>query len=96
MRYGTILILFKTGGFVDTVISFHDKTLTGNGFIFDHYANSCFMKELEREPKVYKKRDLFHKLIENVFAVDCSWERSARKYHDVYKEIMAKSLQVVN
>lgn len=82
--YGTIPIVYRTGGLADTVI---DMTQNGNGFIFDNYTKEGFVEA------VFRAIDLFHdplKMDEVVAkAFDCrfDWKTSARRYEELYEEI---------
>lgn len=85
MRYGSIPIVRKTGGLNDTVPDIDEKD--GRGFQFkDADVNgSCWAihKALDFENDTKESRKLRRKIMK----IDFSWEKSAQKYLDLYKNL---------
>lgn len=86
LRYGTIPIVRLTGGLVDTVIPFDGtnlETATGFGFLgpnpFDLYLATWLSMLNFKDAPVWKT------IQANGMAADFSWDRSARKYDEVYQ-----------
>ena len=84
LYYGTIPIVFKTGGLADTVKPFGPLSKDGNGFVFTDYSDSAFLKTIKRAIKVFGNEKEFHHLRSNAFHCDFSWEKSARIYQEIY------------
>jgi len=88
LKYGTVPIVFKTGGLIDTIVAFNSGTLSGNGFVFQEYSVTAFLEAVRKAIKVYQNKDLFDRLVDNGFHSDFSWDRSAIKYVEIYKKIV--------
>ena len=83
MRYGTIPIVRYTGGLKDTVNEYNDLFKRVNGFGFDNYRASSLLKAIKRATGFYG-RPSWPKLVENAFSTDCSWDKSAEEYFNLY------------
>lgn len=89
-RYGAIPVVRETGGLYDSIKGYWEKDgeLLGNGFTFANYSASelydriCAAVQLWREDE---KRDRFTKKIMNT---DFSWSVSAKRYLEMYREII--------
>lgn len=94
MRYGSIPIVYKTGGLADTVEQFDKKTLKGTGFVFERYTPEELYNKLCETVEVYKDTELMKKLTENVLSMDFSFERFVKNYVDIYTKLVGKPLDV--
>ncbi|MFA5157267.1 MAG: glycogen synthase GlgA [Candidatus Omnitrophota bacterium] len=79
LRYGTIPVVFKTGGLADTVTP-------KCGFIFQRYKKDDLINSLKDALKAFSAKDKWNKLIASAMQCDFSWEESARKYARLYEE----------
>ncbi len=86
--YGTIPVVFKTGGLADTIVPFNPADSQGNGFIFTRYERKDFMKSLETALKIYRQKKDFKRIIKNAFSCNFSWEKAAKEYQHLYKECL--------
>ncbi|MGM7682251.1 glycogen synthase GlgA [Cytobacillus sp. Hm23] len=91
MRYGVIPIVRETGGLNDTVESFNEETMTGNGFTFTNYNAHDMLYTIRRALSYYHKTNLWNKLIIEVMNRDFSWAQSAFKYNQLYADLMTRS-----
>ena len=82
LRYGTIPLVFKTGGLADTVSK-------DNGFIFDSYSSEDLLKTIKKSMKAFQDKGKWNGLIKKAMQYNFSWEESARKYLELYA--LAKS-----
>ena len=76
-RYGTIPLVFKTGGLADTVNK-------DNGFIFDDYSSSALINCIKEAESSFKNKKKWEGLIKKAMKLDFSWEESAKKYLQLY------------
>jgi len=83
--YGTIPIVFKTGGLADTIKPFGFFAQDGNGFMFAKYGKENFLNEIKRAVKVFKNKDKLKKLRLNAFRRRFTWEKSAGQYREIYR-----------
>lgn len=95
LKYGSIPVVRKTGGLVDTVF---DVDYSGrpfeetNGFSFDNPDTQGLDSALDRAINLWKndpKR--WQSLILQAMNYDFSWNESSKLYIDVYKKISAKA-----
>ncbi len=83
MRYGTIPVVNRVGGLVDTVIPFDQG---GNGFVFTEYTAEALNKVLAQATEIYKDQKTFEKIIAEAFKANFSWESSAQQYVGLYNQ----------
>jgi starch synthase len=79
LRYGTLPVVFKTGGLADTVSA-------GHGFVFKRYKKEDLMNSLKKALEAFTDKDKWNKLMVNAMQCDFSWEESAREYVRLYEE----------
>ena len=82
MRYGTIPLVRKTGGLVDTVIDFDNQY--GYGITFNDASVGDITHAIYRALDLYTQKDVFHSLQKTVMKLDFSWNHSAQQYIDLY------------
>jgi starch synthase len=88
MRYGTIPIARATGGLKDSILEFNLKTREGTGFLFYEYKPTKFLKAIDKALNVFKKPDVWPQIIKNAMQQDFSWEKSSKKYIELYKKVL--------
>jgi starch synthase len=86
-RYGTVPVVRETGGLYDTIKPYNKFTGEGNGFTFANY-NAHEMKDaVKRAVELYKDTKKWKTLTKAIMDVDFSWDVSAEKYMDLYKDV---------
>ena len=87
MRYGTVPVVHRVGGLRDTVIPF--TGVEGNGFTFESFQAGDMMDAIYRAVTCfYQSPDEWKRIIKNNLQKDVSWEQSAKKYLDLYHEVV--------
>ena len=87
MRYGTVPVVHRVGGLRDTVIPF--TGVEGNGFTFESFQAGDMMDAIYRAVTCfYQSLDEWKQIIKNNLQKDVSWEQSAKKYLDLYHEVV--------
>ena len=87
MRYGTVPVVRETGGLADTVAPFGPGDLsTGTGLLFSPYTSEALIDAVERAIALYADPVSLGGARRNGMAQDFSWERSARKYVQLYRQ----------
>jgi starch synthase len=87
MRYGTVPIVRATGGLDDTVEDYSTGG-KGTGFKFEKYDSKELLKAIQRALKVYQQPEEWKKIMRNGMQKDFSWEHSAKKYINLYKDLL--------
>lgn len=86
-RYGSVPVVRETGGLYDTIKPYNKYTGEGNGFTFANY-NAHEMKDaVARAVELYKNKGKWSALCKKVMETDFSWNVSAEKYLELYREI---------
>ena len=89
-RYGTVPVVRETGGLYDTIKPYNKYTGEGNGFTFANY-NAHEMKDaVQRAVDLYFDKKKWKALVKTVMDVDFSWNASAEKYMDLYKNVSSE------
>ncbi len=89
MRYGTIPVVRSTGGLKDTVVDATADPTRGNGFSFVTPTPEELMKVLSRALSYFQEKQPWNQLMERAMAMDFSWDESAKKYVELYREMSA-------
>jgi starch synthase len=87
MRYGSVPIVRRTGGLVDTVSHHVPFQETGTGYCFDRYEPLDLYTCLIRAWEAFQHKDTWQKLQQRCMRQDFSWKKSAIEYHNLYRSI---------
>ncbi|MDD2689634.1 MAG: glycogen synthase GlgA [Candidatus Omnitrophica bacterium] len=77
LRYGTIPLVFKTGGLADTVNE-------DNGFIFERYSKEDLVRTIKEAVAAFKTNKKWSRLITKAMECNFSWDESAKHYLKLY------------
>lgn len=88
MRYGCVPIVRRTGGLVDTVIHNDPMNHTGTGYCFDRYEPLDFYTCMVRAWEGFHYKPQWRELQQRGMAQDFSWNKSAREYERLYRELV--------
>ncbi|MDL2229103.1 glycogen synthase [Treponema sp. OttesenSCG-928-L16] len=87
--YGTLPIVRRTGGLADTVENFDQDTGNGTGFMFDDLnPHSIYNTVGWAVWAYYNRRKQIEAMRLRGMKQDFSWDRSAEKYVELYKECL--------
>jgi starch synthase len=88
LAYGTLPIVRNTGGLADTVENFNQETGTGTGFIFDDLNPNAIYNTVGWAVWAwYNRRKFVEAMRQRGMAQNFSWEKSAKKYLEIYESI---------
>lgn len=82
-RYGAVPIGRRVGGLADTI---EDGT---TGFLFDEYSSEDLLRVARHVMDRYHDTVAWEQMMRHAMHKDFSWARSAEKYLDVYRRILA-------
>ena len=89
MRYGTLPLVRETGGLIDTVIPFNEHTNEGNGFSFTNYNANDMLNVINYSFDIFtNSKDKWKMMAERNMQADFSWNKSAKKYVELYSQIL--------
>jgi starch synthase len=88
LRYGAIPLVRATGGLDDTIVPFDHSTGEGNGFKFEVYNAKAFLEAVRQSVALFDDSKAWKRLMANGMSEDFSWDRSARRYLDLYQSIL--------
>jgi len=87
LKYGTVPLVYKTGGLADTVIDCQKDKTKGNGFVFEKFDKKEFISTVKRALAVFEENK-FNSLIGKAFKYNFSWKSSASKYIDLFNRLV--------
>lgn len=85
LRYGCVPIVRATGGLADSVVDYDPNLNTGTGFSFKNYSSMSFLTAVIRALETYKNKPVWKKIIRRAMEQDFSWDKSAKKYLELYR-----------
>jgi len=85
-RYGTLPIAPRVGAVADAVIDCDGELRTGNGFTY--LTADELLGTLQRAVAAFAQGARFDEVRKRAMRVDHSWERSARHYEHVYRDLL--------
>jgi starch synthase len=89
MRYGSVPVVRQVGGLADTVQEYNPNSGEGNGFTFANYDPWELFAAIVRSLELYRVSDVWRLLQQRCMAADHSWDASALRYIDVYRNALA-------
>ncbi|MBX3581247.1 MAG: glycogen synthase GlgA [Rhizobiaceae bacterium] len=93
LRYGCVPIVARTGGLADTVIDANEAALAAGvatGFQFMPESGDALVHAVKRAIAVYADRTAWSTMQKQGMKADVSWHRSAAKYADLYRSLVAR------
>ena len=87
MRYGSIPIVRRTGGLVDTVEHHDPNRHAGDGYCFDRYEPLDLYTCMVRASEGFRYQTSWRDLQKRGMSKNVGWEKSAEEYDKLYHEI---------
>ncbi len=89
MRYGTVPVVRWTGGLADTVEPYVPGSENGTGVVFTPYTPEALLQAVNEAMALYASAHALARVRRNGMGRDFSWEASARKYLQLYRQANA-------
>jgi starch synthase len=91
LAYGTPPIVRRTGGLADTVVNYDQETGAGTGFMFEELTPRAVYDTVGWAVwAYYNKPEHVRAMRLRGMTQDFSWEKSARRYVEVYEDLAGK------
>ena len=90
LKYGTLPVVYHTGGLADTVINATEDNIrnrTANGFVFYTPDTQALTGTIHWAIQHYREKDTWQQLQNNAMRGDFGWQRSAEDYLRVYSAV---------
>ena len=95
MRYGSVPIVRRTGGLVDTVFHHEPMANAGTGYCFDRYEHLDLFTCMVRAWEGFRYKDRWQTLQQRGMNQDFSWYSSAKQYQNLYRSVLGLPEQEV-
>lgn len=91
LKYGTVPVVYRTGGLADTVVPVSGETDggEGTGYAFETYSPDAFLAAVDVALSDYAKPERWKKIMKRGMKADFSWNTSAEKYEEVYRQAIS-------
>ena len=93
LRYGCVPLVARTGGLADTVIDANEAAMAAGvatGFQFEPANAGSLLHAVRRMVAAHSEPSLWTAMQRQGMKSDVSWDRSARKYVDLYKSLLSR------
>ncbi|MFN8375173.1 MAG: glycogen synthase [Anaerolineae bacterium] len=90
LRYGSLPLVRETGGLADTVENYDDGPADrGTGFVFTWETPEAILGTMRWAiESFYNKREAWRRMQKRGMQLDFSWEKSAERYAELYREAL--------
>lgn len=91
LRYGCVPLVSRVGGLADTVIDANDAAVdagAATGIVFAPATEQALADAIHRAVVLYGDRKTWQKMQRRGMKSDVSWNRSAQKYADLYRQLV--------
>ena len=93
LRYGCVPVVARTGGLADTVIDANEAALSAGvatGFQFTPVNSLTMRHAIRRTAEAHADRKVWTRMQKQGMKADVSWDRSARRYADLYRQLIKR------
>ncbi len=87
LRYGTPVVAHAVGGLKDTIHCYSQHGDKATGFLFDQATGDALLKSIEQALQCFGNEKLWRQLQLNGMSQDFSWDQSAQRYLQIYREL---------
>jgi starch synthase len=91
LKYGALPVARATGGIQEIIEDYDPTTNSGYGFLCYEYSTSAFWDAIKRAREIFRDRDTWIMLMARAMARNFSWDASARRYEELYSELVGTS-----
>lgn len=88
LKYGTLPVVYHTGGLADTITEINLEEQTGNGIVFEKFNGKELIRAIKRALRYYKKKDSWSELRLRIMEQDFSWVKPTEEYLNIYNTML--------
>src|SRR5262249_14067653 len=95
LRYGTLPLVRRVGGLVDTVVDATSVSLAedrATGFAFDGDSSEALLSTIGRAAALFREPKIWLRMVRRAMTQNYSWETAARQYVALYREVTPRGL----
>ena len=85
--YGTVPVVARVGGLVDTVVDLDEEPEEGSGILFEP-TTPAFLQALQRSLHLFAQRERMDAVIRRGMTRDFSWHKAAGAYEELYQGML--------
>ncbi len=85
--YGSVPIVYPTGGLTEQVEPFNESTNEGNCLVMKEHTGAELIKTIKQALVLYKNKEQWETLARNGMNTENSWRGTAEEYHEIYKKL---------
>jgi starch synthase len=92
LRYGAVPVVARVGGLADTIVDANEMALAARVATGVHFAppsQDMLEHALSRTAALFRDRAAWTRMQANGMHADVSWRRPARRYANLYRELIA-------
>jgi starch synthase len=89
LRYGAVPVVAKVGGLADTIVDLDAGTGKATGLQFSPVTQEALEGAIRRTADLWRRPEDWAQVQRNGMATDVSWAESARKYLQLYRNLLA-------
>jgi len=94
LKYGALPVARATGGIQEIIEDYDPTTDRGYGFLCYEYSSEAFWDAIKRARGTFRDREVWTTLMERAMARDFSWDASAQRYEELYREVVGADKEV--
>jgi starch synthase len=94
LKYGALPVARATGGIQEIIEDYDPTTDRGYGFLCYEYSSEAFWDAIKRARGIFRDREVWITLMERAMARNFSWDASAQRYEELYRELVGADKEV--
>ena len=88
LKYGALPVACVTGGIQEIIEDYDPTTDSGYGFLCFEYSSEAFWDAIKRARQIFRDPRFWTTLMKQAMARSFSWDVSAQRYEDLYRELV--------
>ncbi len=88
LKYGALPVARVTGGIQEILLDYDPSTDQGYSFLCFDYSTEAFWDAIKRAREIFRDPILWRTLMERAMSRTFSWDKSARRYEQLYAELV--------